>query len=66
MFNVNKDDKDYMDLVNEILNHEAFKQTKAISQHGTTTFSHSLRVSYSAYKATRFFKLDYKAAAVSG
>ncbi len=61
-----KKDKHYFELVTHILNKKDFKKIKNFSHHGTNRLKHSMRVSYYSYKIARFFKLDYKASAISG
>lgn len=59
-------DLEYMYIVKDILEHEEFSKTKNIKHHGSNRFDHCLRVSYYAYKVTKFMKLDYKDVARAG
>ena len=58
MNNINND-YEYIDLVNDILNHDKFTKLKNCIHHGTNRFEHSLRVSYYSYKVTKKLKLNY-------
>ncbi len=64
--NINKLDKEYLDLVNYILNSEEFLKLKKCEHHGISRFDHSLKVSYYAYKFAKKFKFDYKSVAIGG
>lgn len=67
MDNSNKyQDRDYMNLVSDILYHNKFEQIKNITHHGLNRYDHSVRVSYYSYKVTRFLGLDYKKTARAG
>lgn len=59
-------DKHYYKIVRYILKNRAFKRTAKFYHHGTTRLEHSLKVSYIAFKIAKWFKLNYKIAAVSG
>lgn len=60
-------DKEYIDIVYDILTNENFKSMDKYMQHGnTSTKLHSINVSYLSYKICKRFKLNYKAAARSG
>lgn len=61
-----KNNTEYLNLVNHILNNEEFKKIKNIEHHGVTRYDHSLRVSYYSYKISKFLKLDYKQVATGG
>jgi uncharacterized protein len=67
MDNSNKyKDLEYMNLVDDILEHEEFKKTKNITHHGLNRFDHCLRVSYYSYKVSKLLKLGYKDVARAG
>lgn len=59
-------DEEYINLVKEILNNEAFLKLKTCEHHGITRFDHSLKVSYNAYQYAKKHNLDYKEVAVGG
>ena len=50
--------KNYNDIVLDILNHDEFNKLKDIEHHGLNRFDHSVRVSYVSYKVARLLKLD--------
>lgn len=59
-------DKDYINIVNDILEHEEFGKTKEIMHHGLNRFDHCIRVSYYSYKITKLLRLDYEEVARAG
>lgn len=59
-------DKEYLDIVNDILNDEAFLKLKSCEHHGITRYDHSLKVSYQAYKFAKKHNLNYRSVAVGG
>jgi len=59
-------DKYYINIVQDILNHEEFNKIKYIEHHGTTRFLHSMRVAYVSYKISKFLRLDYVEVARAG
>lgn len=59
-------DKEYVYIVNDILKNEEFNQLKEFEHHGVTRYEHSLKVSYVAYKLSKFLKLDTHTAARGG
>ncbi len=65
MLNIKKD-KNYINIVDNILDNEEFNKIKTIEHHGTTRFDHSVRVSYYSYKLAKMFRLDYKEVARAG
>ena len=65
MINI-KNDKDYINIVDNILNNDEFNEIKKIEHHGTTRFDHSVRVSYFSYKISKLLRLDYNVAARAG
>ena len=64
--NINKLDKEYLELVSYILNNEEFLKLKKCEHHGISRFDHSLKVSYKAYKFAKKNNFDYKAVAIGG
>lgn len=59
-------DLEYLELVKNILDNQEFNQLKEIEHHGTTRFSHSLRVSYFSYQITKLLHLNYQEVARAG
>ncbi len=59
-------DKDYQELVGDILDSINFRRIDLIDHHGTTRFTHCLRVSYYSYKIAKKLHLDYKSVARGG
>ena len=58
-----KKDK-YMDCIRDLIDHEKVQEMNNYIQHGnTTTLDHCIRVSYTSYKISKFFKMDYKSTA---
>jgi len=55
-----KNDKEYMDLVKDILNIDEFQQLKNYKHHGDNRLNHCIRASYKSYKVTKKLKLRYK------
>jgi uncharacterized protein len=61
-----KQDLQYMNIVQNILNNDEFLKIKNIEHHGTSRYDHSLKVSYYSYKVAKALKLDYEQTAVGG
>lgn len=59
-------DKEYHNIVSDIIESEEFSKMKAIAHHGITRYEHLVKVSYRSYKIAKFLKLDYKATARGG
>jgi len=59
-------DKEYLLIVNNIMENEEFKKIENIKHHNTTRLNHSLKVSYYSYKIAKGLKLDYKEVARGG
>lgn len=59
-------DKEYLSIVNHILENEQFKLIDKIEHHGTSRFNHSLKVSFYSYKIAKLLKLDYIETAKGG
>ena len=51
-------EKQYITIVNDILDHKEFKKIKNITHHGLNRYDHSVRVSYYSYKIAKLFRLD--------
>lgn len=67
MSNENKyTDKEYINIVSDIIDNEEFNKTKDIMHHGLNRFDHCIRVSYYSYKLCKLLKLDYKDVARAG
>ena len=60
------DDRQYLNIVRDILEDEKFGKMKEITHHGLDRMGHSLRVSYYSYKLTKILGLDYEGAARAG
>lgn len=57
----------YMECVKDVFNSDIVRMMENYIQHGsTTTFEHSINVSYFSFKIAKFFKMDYKSAARAG
>jgi uncharacterized protein len=52
-------DKEYLSIVQDILNHEEFKGMDNIKHHNTTRYDHCLKVSYYSYKVAKALRLKY-------
>ena len=52
------DDKEYYDIVSDIINNDEFDKIKKIEHHGITRYEHSLKVSYRSYKIAKALKLN--------
>ncbi|MDD3241828.1 MAG: HD domain-containing protein [Bacilli bacterium] len=50
--------KNYNDIVLDILCHEEFNKLRDIEHHGLNRFDHSVRVSYVSYKVAKLFRFD--------
>ena len=59
-------DKNYLNIVNHILENDNFRKIDNIEHHGTSRLNHSLRVSYYSYKIAKLLKLDYIETATGG
>lgn len=59
-------EEQYLNIVDDILDHSEFIKTKDIIHHGMNRYDHSVRVSYYSYKVAKLLKLDYKGAARAG
>lgn len=61
-----KKDKEYLSIINKIMNNNAFKELEKIKHHNTNRLNHSIKVSYYSYKIAKKLKLDYEETAVGG
>jgi len=52
-------DKEYIEIVSNIMENEKFNKIKKCKHHGITRYEHSLRVSYYSYLVTKKLKLNY-------
>ena len=60
------DDRQYLSIVQDILENEDFLEIKKITHHGLDRLGHSLRVSYYSYKISKLLGLDYESTARAG
>lgn len=58
--------KEFFNIVNDILENDEFNKLKDIKHHGLNRFDHSFRVSYYSYLVTKKLGLDYKKSARAG
>ena len=61
-----KNDKEYLSIINKIMNNNEFKELGNIKHHNTNRMNHSIKVSYYSYKIAKKLKLDYEDVAVGG
>jgi len=59
-------DKEYLSIIDNILENKHFQKLKDIKHHNTTRLKHSLKVSYYSYKIAKLFGLDYRDVARGG
>ncbi len=59
-------DKEYIEIVNDIINNHEFKKLNDYKHHSGKRFNHCIRVSYYSYLLSKKLKLDYKASARAG
>ena len=59
-------DKEYLEIVNDILFNEEFNKLKEYKHHGITRYDHVLRVSRWSYNYAKKHKLDYVSCARAG
>lgn len=65
--NIIYNDKNYMNIVKDIISNEMVQEMKQYRQHyNVSCFDHCLYVSYNLYKICRKHNLDYKSAARAG
>ncbi len=58
----NRYNKEFYEIIDDILNNEEFLKMKNIRHHGITRYHHLLRVSFYTYYISKIFHLDYKKA----
>ena len=59
-----KEDKEFQEIIKDIIENKEFQKTKNCKVHGNTTiFAHCYTVSYLCYLSCKRKKLDYKSAA---
>ena len=56
-------EEEYLELVGDILENEAFLQLKKYYHHSSSIYDHSLRVSYFSYKVAKVLEMDCYAVA---
>ena len=56
-------DKEYIEIIKDILENEEFKKMESFIQHKKNRVDHLLRVSYHSYKIIKKWKKDYKSTA---
>lgn len=61
-----KKDKEYLSIINRIINNNEFKKLESIKHHNTNRMNHSIKVSYYSYKIAKKLKFDYEDVAVGG
>ncbi len=57
---------EYIHIVEDILNHDVFKQLHNFFHHNSSIYEHAKVVSYVSYKICKILHLDYKSAARGG
>lgn len=60
------EDKEFLNIVNDIINHSEVLKMKDIVHHQGSRYDHCLRVSYKSYRIAKKLKLDYRAVARAG
>lgn len=63
---IDKYREEFIDIINPIIENEAFLKTKQKIHHGINRFDHLMRVSYFSYMISRVLKLNYKETARAG
>jgi len=62
----NIEDNEYREIVDDILSNSEFQRLKDFHHHNSSIFVHALRVSFLAYKISKFLKFDYVSTARGG
>ena len=57
---------EFYDIINDIYEHDEFLKLKLHQHHNSSIYEHVMAVSYFSYRACKFLKLDYRAAARGG
>ena len=61
-----KNNIEYTNIINNIINNDEFQKISDCSHHGITRLEHSLRVSYFSYKTSKFLHLNARETARAG
>lgn len=56
-------EKEYYEIVQDILQHEEFLKLKDFFHHNSSIYAHVHDVAYFSYRVSKYFKLDYRSAA---
>lgn len=56
-------EKEYYEIVQDILQHEEFLKLKDFFHHNSSIYAHVNDVAYFSYRVSKYFKLDYRSAA---
>ena len=56
-------EKEYYEIVQDILQHEEFLKLKDFFHHNSSIYAHVNDVAYFSYRISKYFKLDYRSAA---
>jgi uncharacterized membrane protein len=59
-------DREYFDLVKDILANNEFQRLKDFFHHNSSIYEHARKVSYLSYRISKYLNLDYRAAARGG
>jgi uncharacterized membrane protein len=59
-------ENEFYDIINDIYEHDEFLKLKLHHHHNSSIYEHVMAVSYFSYRACKFLKLDYRAAARGG
>ncbi len=59
-------DREYIDIVGDIIDHKEFVKVEKCIHHLNNRYDHSIRVSYISYRISKMLKLNYRAAARAG
>jgi len=59
-------DREFVNIISPILEHEEFQKTKNIVHHGINRYDHSVRVAYYSYKICKMLHLNYRDTARGG
>jgi uncharacterized protein len=59
-------DREFLDIVGDILDNSEFQKLKNFQHHDSSIFEHAQRVSFVSYKIARYLKLDHISAARGG
>lgn len=59
-------DKEYKNIVKNILRNNDFKKLSNIEHHGISRYEHLVKISYYSYKLAKKLKFDYRSVAIGG